>query len=682
MPPRISNSAWFFRLAVVGAVCGFELTASAQLKTALEVRSLSVEKAEQNPKVELTATVIFSDPPATIFVQDDTAGTFFRLNSRKPPVPGDVVKVTGQAFNGLYLPGIEDCTFEVLENRGIPDPIPATYDDLISGRYHYQRVSIDGVVRTIAPEGEAGSVARVAMGSRLVEVHVEQPPLSTQNFVDARVTVAGLAAGHINDRRQLVEPYLRSADWSEFSVTREAVPVEKVAELSPEQLLTFEVEGQGGHRVRIEGVVLARFPRGELFLRDGESAIGVQLLTPNNSLNPGDRVAVVGFPEMSRFSASVVDATLVDQQPGVRMPIPRSLTADEMMDGRADGDLVRMKATLTDFYRTGPGGVLVLQQGDKTVQAKTPSIPPDLVAGSEVSVTGVCQVETTKTSSYRSQPESISLRLRSPEDIAILAAPGWWTTERLITLLVVLIVIVTLAMLWIGLLRRQVVRQTVALRHRIEHEAALEERQRIAREFHDTLEQELAGLSLRLDAAVAHGGEGKLVGLLDGSKSLVSRIQMETRNLVSDLRDTSSGTGDLIGALRELVSNQHPDLGPRVSFKVKENTLVPVLPQRTVHHLKMIAREAIANAMKHSEADQIDISLSVEDGALLLKVADNGNGFEVESETRGKSGHFGCMGIRERCSRIDATVDWVSETGEGTMIEVKLPIKSLSGYVK
>lgn len=650
----------------------------AQLKTALEVRSLSLEEAESGPSVDITGVVIFSDPPSTIFIQDETAGTFFRLDGRKPPLPGDKVRVKGTASTGLYLPGIENTTFEVLEHAGIPDPIPATYDDLKSGRYHYQRVVVDGIVRTVSPEGEAGSVVRVAIGSRVVEAHVEQS-LVARNFVDCRVKVSGLAAGHINDRRQLVEPYLRVAGWQEFEVVEAAQPVDSVSEVSPEELLNFDVGGQGGHRVRMAGVVLARFPGGELFLRDGDAAIGVRLLSPDPGLTPGDLVEVAGFPEMSRFSAAVVDAAVVSRQPGIRPPKPRPMTVKEMMRGDTDGNLVQMEAVLADFYRAGSGGVLVLQQGDSTIQAKTPEFPPGLVAGSQVRVAGICQVETTKASSYRSEPDSISLRVREPDDIVVLAAPSWWTTERLVTISIVLLIIVTFALLWIGLLRRQVVRQTVALRHRIEHEAVLEERQRIAREFHDTLEQELAGLSLRLDAAVAHGTQGKLMGLIDGSRSLVSRIQTETRNLVSDLRDTSSGSGDLVAALEELVSSHPAEIGPEISLEVADAEGIPLLPQRTVHHLKMIAREAITNALKHSGADVIEVALLVDDGDLTVHISDNGKGFDAETETTGKSGHFGCMGIRERCARIDASVQWLSQSGGGTLVIVKLPNVCMSG---
>ncbi|MCB1228852.1 MAG: sensor histidine kinase [Verrucomicrobiae bacterium] len=655
----------------------------AQLHTAAEVRSLSAEEADEGKMVDLTAVVTFADAPGTIFIQDETAGTFFRPGQAIPPQPGDEVRVRGKTQPGLYLPGIEDATFEVLGHPGVPEARPVTFDDLMSGRFHYQRVAIEGVVRTIVPEEEGASLVRVALGSRIVEVQVEQPPSGDEDWIDSRVRVAGLAAGHINARRQLVAPYLRCADWTAFTRLQPGREPETTSLLSPEQLLNFDVDGQGGHRVRVRGTVLAAFPRGEIFLRDEASAVAVRLKPDISAPAIGDRVEVMGFPQMDRFSASLADAEILVLEPGAAGDVaPLPVSFSELMDGAEDGNLVSIEAALVDRYRTESGGVLVLQVGRQTVQARVPSLPEAMLTGTQLRVTGICQVESIRGSEYRSTPASVSLRVRNANDIEVLGAPSWWTARRLGTVLVVLLVAMTLAALWIILLRRQVIHQTVALRHRIEHEAALEERQRIAREFHDTLEQELAGLSLRLDAAVATGGEGKLRGLLEGSRSLVSRIQTETRNLVSDLRDDGDDESlSLEGALGELAARQPADLGPEIRFEAASPTPLSNLPPRTVHHLKMIAREAVANALKHAQASRIDLILDGDDEATVMKVVDDGRGFDTEGETRGKSGHFGCMGIRERCARIGATVDWRSAPGGGTTLEVRLPVADKDALV-
>jgi signal transduction histidine kinase len=215
------------------------------------------------------------------------------------------------------------------------------------------------------------------------------------------------------------------------------------------------------------------------------------------------------------------------------------------------------------------------------------------------------------------------------------------------------------------LLRRQV----SALRLRIRHEAALEERQRIAREFHDTLEQELAGLSLRMDAAVTRPMEDKARVLLETSRSLVSRIQAEARNLVADLRDDPVTQVDLASALRDLAERQPPN-APVIRLEV--DSAMPVLSSPVVHHLRMIAQEAVTNALKHAQASSIVLRLRRDEGGLELSVIDDGAGFDPDGNTSGKPGHFGCMGIRERCRKIGAQVDWRSSPGQGTTLVVKL----------
>lgn len=648
--------------------------AEAPLGTAREVRSLSVARAEAGLAVDLTGIVTFSEPPNTAFIQDATAGTFFRLGGAPPPRPGDAVRVRGRTFPGLYLPGIEDARFEILGHHGPPEAVPASFDDLISGRYHYQRVVVEGIVRAVTPQEEGTSVIQLALGSRRIEVRVESPPPDDEDRTDARVRVTGLAAGHINARRQLVAPYLRCAGWSEVATLQPGTAPDAAPRLSAEQLLNFDAAGQGGHRVRVQGTVLAAFPRGELFLRDGEAAIAVRLLATEPGPAPGDTVEAAGFPEMDRFSASLADARLVGWEPAPGPVEPVAASFSQLLEGSRDGDLVRVTATLIDRFRTEAGEVLVLQQGDRSLRAYAPDGTAGFPPGTQLRVAGICQVESTVGSEYRSTPASVALRIRSAADLAVLASPSWWTARRLGGGLAIALVAMLLSALWIALLRRQVAHQTVALRHRIEHEAALEERQRLAREFHDTLEQELAGLSLRLDAAITRGVDAKLQGLLEGSRGLVSRIQTETRNLVSDLRDAGDEPGSLATALRTLAERQPPDLVPAIRVRTPAPEGLVPLPPRTVHHLKMIAGEAVSNALKHAGAGRIDLVLESEADAVVMKIIDDGRGFDAERETRGQPGHFGCMGIRERCARLGAAVSWRSRPGTGTTVEVRLPL--------
>ena len=129
---------------------------------------------------------------------------------------------------------------------------------------------------------------------------------------------------------------------------------------------------------------------------------------------------------------------------------------------------------------------------------------------------------------------------------------------------------------------------------------------------------------------------------------------------------------DLSGALDSLEDNHPGTNGPRVELQV--DPFLPSLPPRTVHHLRMMAQESVTNAIKHAGASGIAISLTRDTDRLLLTITDDGRGFDQETETREKPGHFGCMGIRERARKLDAEATWHSKPGEGTTVRITLPI--------
>lgn len=659
-------------LAFVMAVSG---ASGEELKSALAVRSLDFEKADSGVPVDITGIVIFSDPPGTVFIQDETAATFFQLKGKVPPRPGDVVRVRGRTFPGLYLPGIEDTDFEIISRGELPAAVPVQFDELQSGRFHYQRVMVEGIVRTIVPDDEGTSLMKITLGSRVIEVKVESLPSSEIQYIGAKVRVSGLAAGDLNHRRQLVRPFLRCAAWNEIEIIETAAGADELPVVTPEEVMTFAVDGQELKRVSLRGVVTGVFPGGNVYLRSNDAGIAVRILPGEAGIKRGDEVMLAGFPEMNRYTATLVDSVLIKEPVKGAGLLPLRVSAAEFLNGNYDSELVSFDAELTDWYRSESGYRLALKSGVQLIPATAMEIDSNLARGSKVEVTGIGVVaKAGRSGQYRSAPEQVTLRLRSVDDLRVMEAPDWWTPRRLANALAVVLVVVVAAFSWGFLLRRQVKNQTMALRSKIEYEAILEERQRIAREFHDTLEQDLAGLSLRLDAAGASAENERVSGFIKGSRGLVTRIQNETRSLVVDLRGNPGETASLLDALQGLVDSTVSGVGPELVLTAADVRESLVFPARVVHHLKMIAQESLTNAMKHSGATRVDINLQLESERLLLSIADNGSGFDFRSNTRGKEGHFGCMGMRERARKIDAEIEWNTSPSGGTAVEVRLPL--------
>jgi signal transduction histidine kinase len=267
----------------------------------------------------------------------------------------------------------------------------------------------------------------------------------------------------------------------------------------------------------------------------------------------------------------------------------------------------------------------------------------------------------------------VSLRVSAPANVVVVRSPPWWTARRMMIALAIVAAMAMAGAAWILMLRRQVRRQTEALRRKIEQETAFEERQRLAREFHDTLEQDLTGVSLQLSTACARNFDEKGRGLVNASRNLIGHIQREVQTLVSDLRETEQGRNgsvDLIALLRKIAEERAIDPGPRILVDARKD--VPPVPASVAYHLRMMVQECITNVMKHAQARCIQLALVPRGQGLMLTVTDDGIGFDPSSETFGKRGHFGCMGIRERCLKLGAKVVWRSAPGAGTSVEVTL----------
>ena len=659
-----------FPVALVACMTVASLPAQ-EITTAAEVRALSPAEADQGRPVRLRGSVTFVEGPSAIFMEDETSGAFFRVLKLGPLRVGDRIEVAGKTRMGLYLPGLDYAELRILGSGPLPPAIPAAYEDLLSGRFHYRRVAVEGVVRSIAPIDEGRSLLRLAVGSRVVEVRVEVPVDLGLKLVDSRVRVAGLAAGLLNERHQLIRPYLRVIDWGDISVLESAPDVERVPTISAEELLAFNATGRSPHRCRLTGLVTAVFAPRTAYLRAGQHAFEVSFAGPE-ALAAGDTVEITGFPEMNRFSASVADAVVVRRESGVP-PVPRVLASPDELAGQHDGDLVTFPARVAETLKTGEAVALVLQGPTRTVQLRMSGSFESPAPGSRVQATGVCTVEegAHRPSGYVTLAGIFSLRARGSGDLTVLQSPPWWTVMRLLAVLGGLATITLLAGFWITALRRQVGRQTAALRSRIESEAALEERHRIAREFHDSLEQDLAGLGLRLDAVATRQLDEKGRELVADSRSLAARIRAETRNIVSDLRESAESSGDLHAVMRSLASEQAT---PGLTIEVNLPAGPPSpMAANEVHNLRMIARESVANACKHGAATRVTLAVEARAGARVLSIIDNGSGFDPGIAERGRPGHFGCVGIRERARRIGATVFWRSAPGAGTTVEVVWP---------
>ena len=638
--------------------------------TAREIRLLSPDKAALGYPVRLEAVITYVDSGGTIFIQDPTGGTFFQgLRAHPDWIPGCTVVVQGKTFSGLYVPGIKATKVQTLGRGEFPAPIQITADDLTSGRFHYQWVELEGIGRSVTVTGEDTSVLRLASGSRVLEVRIDESPPNHTELVDARLRVCGLAAGYINDRRQLVFPYLKTMGYQAIAVIEPPADPSQMPVVSVDEQLRFTANGLTGRRVKVRGVVISHQPGGPIFLREGTRGLMIESKQAD-ALKPGDVTEALGFPEMGAFRAYLADASirLVGKDGS---PKARRVTAEELLTGSHDADLVELDGRLAASF-TGTSGVVLTIQHDETVfRVRCPSGPaPQWPTGSQLSVRGICHIADTTDQGFRIKPVSFELWARSPVDIRLLSSPPWWTQERLTVAVGALAFATLAALVWVLLLRQRVREQSAIIGSQMAREIVLEERHRIAREVHDTLEQELVGLVLRLDAATA-SADGRLLTMLDATRRLVARMHGEIRDLVWNLREQEDGPRDLGQSLARSTRELEQTATARLDLIVTGPTWS--LPGPLEHNLLRIAQEAVTNALKHADPRAVEITLTYDLDHLSVRIRDDGHGFETEGAAATRPGHFGLIGMRERARKMGAQLHLASGPGQGTTIEVVVP---------
>jgi ligand-binding sensor domain-containing protein/signal transduction histidine kinase len=206
--------------------------------------------------------------------------------------------------------------------------------------------------------------------------------------------------------------------------------------------------------------------------------------------------------------------------------------------------------------------------------------------------------------------------------------------------------------------------------------AVLQERNRIARELHDNLAQEILGVSVQLEIVtrLLNSSPDAARSHLDRARSLVRSSMAEARRYVWDLRSHTLDDRDLPAALAEMTRRLTAESGVHTQFEVG-GTLRP-LPKQVENNLLRIGQEAVNNAVRHARAENVSVRLVFDATSVRLNVKDDGRGFDPEAQGNGAGGHFGLVGMRERAREMGGEMGVGSRPGEGCEVEVNVPLGS------
>ncbi len=447
-------------------------------------------------------------------------------------------------------------------------------------------------------------------------------------------------------------------------------------------------------RRRARGTVIAVRANRRFLIREDRGWTRNVKLSKGPTPACGTSVEVVGVPVTDFYRINLTDA---DWRPCADAPFPDEppidMTPEELLTDRSGnleyksrlhGSVLRVTGTVVDKPMIGDlQKVFLIRNGAFTLPIDMTSAENALgrmAIGSKVAVTGICDVETETWRPFGGFPHTTGIVLvpRSDGDVAVLAAPPWWTPARLLVLIAALFLALVAILVWNKALRRLADRRGDELAEErlssLSSQLRVEERTSLAVELHDSLSQTLTGAAMEIRAAERLGGDASpdvLAHLTTAGKALQS-CRDDLRNCLWDLRSRALEDADMTAAIRTTLEPHVSDSRLSVRFNVPRASL----SDSTAHAILCSVRELVLNAIRHGDAKTVRVAGCVDGDRILYSVADDGCGFDPDDCPGVTQGHFGLQGIRERIRKSHGRLVIESAPGRGAKATITLPLKA------
>lgn len=208
------------------------------------------------------------------------------------------------------------------------------------------------------------------------------------------------------------------------------------------------------------------------------------------------------------------------------------------------------------------------------------------------------------------------------------------------------------------------------------YQAVLTERNRLAREMHDTLIQGCVGVSTLLEAAstMKDASPSPIDDLLDRARAEIRATLDEARHAVWEWRQTSADRQDLCLAVRQIALQAGAHNGFSIQTEI-QGASAP-LDLRAERALLLVAKEALRNVVAHAKARNVLVRLTFSQFEAEVEIADDGCGFDSQADLPPEDGHFGIVGMKERVQELGGRFSIASQPGRGTTVRAKFPLLS------
>ncbi len=688
-----------------------------------KVRWMNVNDIKKGLPVLLEGQIVRLHPDKSgFFLYDGANGIYVKLSKELRETSGDLqlgdfVKISGVSDLGDYSPAILANDLTVLKNGPLPDGRLHQHMDQISPSVDCDWVLIKG--RLISMERIPGGktmMLEVVRDDMTMNVEVpfsEEDEEIYQSLMFKWVRFHAVIGTIYNERRQSVRRIFYGNGAETFEEAMGVDDLQKPMRFSIDRLMTFKSYYR--QEVIIQGVVTFASGR-EIYIRDNGASTRVTLAEPAE-VKVGDFVELTGLvwphPLSPAFRARSVEVLESGE-----LPEPVLVDSTEILNPIMNWELVEIDAEILDRGKIFTASVLDLDQPSETLLCRSGDlifeayVPPGIQLPSSferraiVRLTGICSVFPAENNRWKLDTEGLRLDLRGPQDAVLLHPAPWWTQRRLRWATAVSSGVILLFLAWNFSLRRRVNKQTAIISEKVERETILDERQRIARELHDNLEQGLAGAVIQLGACrklqelnqqkylkyvdeieemtgsselkdkVDKQAEDLDIGFkktsaaIDIVEHMLSHCSAESRTSILELRGGLLERMDLVGAIRETVTPLATECGAELSIEVEGQIFR--MKRVVERNLLLAVKEASTNAARHAKPKKIIISVIFKPDELQIKVKDDGCGFTVNALP--KSGRFGLMGMHERINKVKGKISVESEPGKGATVSIVLPI--------
>lgn len=676
-----------------------------------EIRSVPSVEPQILGEVTLRGVVTWSsqkeDAPAVV-IDDGSDGILVWLprgsvsgsKDRAQPIPigTDLEVVATVDAPNPAVPALRARAIRAFGTAPLPEPRLSNMGTFLRGVNLHQRVRVSGVIQDVKIIDQSTAQILLARSSGDVHAIVKlSPDIDRARLADGWVYVQGTIMGQRNTQMEIVEYVIHAPIPDDLIVKRwgDADPF-SAPELSLDAITTLVGQDVEKRRQRISGIVTYHSAKEFLYLQQGNRAIRVETISPV-ALDIGDRAVVAGFL-YNRDGVCAMRAAAARRIRAGQPPAPIDVSLNDLFARDSPealrpasiflhGSVIRVVGELVECQQIGPGHRLLLTSGAGLITAELHADEADalgsLIPKSLLQVTGVAVVAQDRDarSGISSRPKGCTLLLRDTSDVRVIKAAPWWTAERLMIAMLTSVTVASVLGVGTLVLAHQVRRQTLALAeksfaHRsleLEQETMLRERNRIAGEIHDSIQQLLAGLAFQLEALGDPGDTSRHVAK---ARSILVRIGDEFRKCVWDLRHMGRVETDParslrgIAALQQLCSDTLIDVGI-------EGPADP-LPAPIMAPLSLVAREAVANAVAHGDATRIGLLYRRDETGVTLEISDDGSGFSPDVIPGAADGHFGLSNMRERIAAVGGSLDIDSQPSRGTRVTARIPAAALA----